>query len=258
MKKLSLIAGGVAGLAIATLFAGQSQAADHLDSASITNPMADINDVYTWMNNDATKLNLAMTVSPGDPGNRAFGPSVQYVFHVTSKTGGPTMTVAQPGGTETKVICTFASNTSAECWVTTGTTTKAYVKGDPSATTGMTSADGKIKVFAGRRSDPFFFNLQGFRDVIKIVKDAVTAGQLTRNAFGCINGGVAAVDATFATARSKLMTLSATPAAPCNATDIDCFKTLNVMAVVVQVDKTLVNATGNTIVGVWGSTHAGS
>lgn len=241
---------------MATLFASHSQAADHLDSASITNPMADINDVYTWMNNDATKLNLVMTVSPGDPGTRTFGPTVQYVFHVTSKAGGPSMTVAQPGGTQTNVTCTFASNTDAQCWVTTGTMTKAYVKGDPSAAAGMTSADGKIKVFAGRRSDPFFFNLQGFRDVIKIVKDAITAGQITTNMFGCINGGAAAVDATFATLRMKLSTLSTTPAAPCNATDIDCFKTLNVMAVVVQVDKTLVNATGNTIVGVWGSTHA--
>ncbi|MBA3464096.1 MAG: DUF4331 family protein [Deltaproteobacteria bacterium] len=215
-----------------------------------------MNDVYTWMNNDATKLNLVMTVSPGDPGTRTFGPSVQYVFHVTSKMGGPSMTVAQAGGTKTNVTCTFASNTSAQCWVHADATIKAYVKGDPSAPAGMTSTDGKIKVFAGRRSDPFFFNLQGFRDVIQLFKDAITAGQLTRNPFGCINGGAAAVDATFATARNKLMTLSATPAAPCNATDIDCFKTLNVMAVVVQVDKTLVNATGNTIVGVWGSTHA--
>jgi hypothetical protein len=259
LKKLSLIAGGVAGLALATLLTTTSQAADHLDSASITNPMADINDVYTWMTTDGAKLNLVMTVSPGDPGTRTFGPSVQYVFHVTSKVGTtPAMTVAQPdtGATNNNVICTFVSNTDAQCWVVNGTTVKDYVHGDPSSAAGMTSASGKLKVHAGRHSDPFFFNLQGFRDTIKLVHDALAAGQLTTNAFGCVNGGVADVDATFAAARNKLSTLSTTPAAPCNMTEIDCFKPLNVMAIVVQVDKTLVNEGSNTILAIWGATHA--
>lgn len=257
MKKLSLIAGGVASLGLAALLATQSHAADHLDSANLAgNAMGDINDVYTWMTPDALKLNLVMTVSPGDPGTRAFTDAVQYVFHVTSKAGAPTATVAQPGGTETKVICTFVSNTNVSCWVVTGTATTAYVTGDPSATTGLTSADGKLKVFAGRRSDPFFFNLQGFRNAIKAVHDLANANPpvLTTTADGCPNNQS---DATFAGLRSVLSTLqttgTGTPA--CSTTQIDCFASFNVMALVVQVDKTLVNATGNTIVGVWASTH---
>lgn len=261
MKKLSLIAGGVASLGLATLLATHSYAADHGDSTTLlTQPMADINDVYTWMNADASKLNLVMTVSPVDPGSRSFSDAVQYVFHVTSKAGDPTMTVAQNMQTdvETKVICTFASNSSAQCWVVAGTTVKGYISGDPSATTGITSADGKIKLFAGRRSDPFFFNLQGFRNVVAGVKTQVGAGTLAFNEFGCINGGAAGVDGTFAALRNTLKTLqvtgTGTPA--CSISEIDCFKTFNVMAIVLQVDKSLVNSGTNTIVSVWGSTHA--
>lgn len=261
MKKLSLIAGSVASLGLAALLATQSYAADHGDSATLlATPLSDINDVYTWMNADASKLNLVMTVSPVDPGTRAFSDAVQYVFHVTSKAGGPMMTVAQnmPTDVETKVICTFASNSSAQCWVVAGTTVKGYISGDPSAAAGITSADGKIKLFAGRRSDPFFFNLQGFRNAITAVKTQAGMGNLTFNQFGCVTGGAAAADATFASLRSTLSTLQVTGTGtpPCSVAEIDCFKTFNVLAIVLQIDKTLFNSGTNTILSVWGSTHA--
>ena len=216
--------------------------------------MGDINDVYTWMNADATKMNLAMTVSPGDDGTRNFGPTVQYVFHVRSRVGTTgAMVVAQPGGVETNVVCTFASNTSAQCWVVSGTTVKGYVKGDPTATTGLASADGKIRVFAGRRSDPFFFNLQGFRDAITQV--GLAAGGLTYNTSGCPTN----LPDVNATALRAL--LSATPTvaqAPCPPNVKDCFAGLNVMAIVVQVDKTLLLNGTDFFVSVYGSTHVGS
>jgi hypothetical protein len=235
-----------------------SRAADHLDSSTLAgNPMGDINDVYTWMNSDATKMNLAMTVSPGDDGTRVFGPTVQYVFHVRSRVGTTgAMVVAQPGGVETNVICTFASNTSAQCWVVSGTTVKGYVKGDPSATTGLTSADGKLKVFAGRRSDPFFFNLQGFRDAIAAVAGA--AATLTFNAGGCpINLPDATVAALVGLLKNQSVN-GTTGSPPCSTTVKDCFASFNVMALVVQVDKTLVVNGTDIFVSVYGSTHTGS
>ena len=258
MKKLSLIAGGVAGLALTALLATPSRAADHLDSSTLaTNPMGDINDVYTWMNADASKINLAMTVSPGDDGTRTFGPTVQYVFHVRSRVGTTgAMVVAQAGGVETNVVCTFASNTSAQCWVVSGGTVKGYVKGDPSATTGLTSADGKIKVFAGRRSDPFFFNLQGFRDAIAAVAGA--AGTLTYNTSGCpINLPDATAGVLVNTLKNQSVNgTAASP--PCSATVKDCFAAFNVMSLVVQVDKTLLVNGTDIFVSVYGSTHVGS
>lgn len=247
MKKLAFL-GGALGLGMgALLVAHSTQAADHLDApAAAANPMADIADVYAWNTTDASKVNLIMTVSPGDPGTRTFGPSVQYVFHVNSY-----QTFLAPNPTETKVICTFASNTSGQCWVGT----KDYVTGDPSGTAGMVSADGKLKVFAGRRSDPFFFNLNGFKDTVATVKGAIMSGGITQ----FTPGGCPHLPATTAGALRGLLDEgpqgSATHA-PCDGSATDCFKALDVMAIVVQVDKTLLNQGTNTVVGVWGSTHA--
>ena len=210
------------------------------------------------MTSDALKLNLVMTVSPADPGTRSFGPAVQYVWHVVSRTGDPSAVVAHPElGTETKVICTFTSNTAAKCWVVSGTTVKDYVEGDP--TTAMTSADGKFKVHAGKHSDPFFFNLQGFRNAIKLVHDNFAALTGLMDAAGCPTNLPATGALSVQTVRDALTTQQPTDAAatpPCSATTPDCFASLNVMAIVVQVDKTLVNQTGNTNLAVWASTHA--
>jgi len=259
LKKLALL-GGAAGLGLVALLAWQhsTQAADHLDSDTLApNPLADVNDVYAWMTTDATKLNLVMSVSPIDMGDRTLSNAVQYAFHVTSKAG---LGVATPGGTETTIICVFSSNTAGECWVAEGATVKDYVTGDPSATAGMTSADGKLKVFAGRRSDPFFFNLQGFNKVVTAAKGAIASGQLQVDAAGCPTSCPGDLDcsATAATLRNLLSAPAGANDAPCAPGATDCFAALNIIGIVVQVDKTLVNAGTNTSIGVWGSTHAGS
>jgi hypothetical protein len=261
MKKLAYL-GGVAGVGVvaAALVATQTgHAADHLDSSTLApNPLADLNDVYAWMNGDATKVNLAMTISPADPGDRAFGPDVQYVFHVTSK---EQLGVLVPGGNETRVICTFASPTSAECWIADSTGTKDYVTGDPSNTAGITSTSGKVRLFAGRRSDPFFFNLQGFRDAVGAVK-ATPSPVLTQDAAGCPTtclgdadcGGTADALRGLLGGQRPVPTPAPVPACPDN--NRDCFINLNVLAIVLQVDKTLFNTGSNTTLAVWGSTHA--
>src|SRR5688500_5220333 len=93
-------------------------AADHADATmTAMNPMADIADVYAWNASGGTLTNLAMTVSPFDDDTRAFGPSVQYVFHVTRYTAFPTSATQIAAGEESKVVCTFESDTSGKCWV---------------------------------------------------------------------------------------------------------------------------------------------
>jgi len=247
LKKLALL-GAVVGAGIAGLVVS-SQAADHLDAPTIAmtaNRMADINDVYAWMTDDAGKVNLAMTVSPADDGTRSFGPSILYVFHVTSRPG-----FLQPG-TETQIRCKFASNTSAECWVVSGSTTKDYLQGDPSnAATPVTSHFGHVKMFAGRRSDPFFFNLHGFKKAVSDVKAFEMSGAAMLNNAGCPTNVGAAGGALVAD-------LSETPLvadAPCPANIKDCFAGFNVMAIVLQVDKDQLLGNGQTLLSVWGSTH---
>jgi hypothetical protein len=258
LKKLSLIAGGVAGLALATFLTTTSQAADHGDSTTLlANPLGDINDLYTWMTSDGAKLNLVLTVSPLDTPSRTFGPAVQYAFHIHSRPGtSGAAVVAQAAGTLYNVICTFASNTSAQCWVTDSTgMVKDYVTGDPSSAAGMTSASGKVKVHAGRHSDPFFFNLQGFRNAIATVQGAVGAGGVMFNAFGCPNN---LPDTTIAALTTTLKTQQANgtnAVPPCSAMVIDCFAGFDVKAIVVQVDKTLVLNGTDTFLSVWASTH---
>jgi len=227
---------GIAGLAAVALLAGSGLAADRGDAPSLAStPMADITDVYAWMT--GSNLNLVMDVSPLDDGTRAFSPAVVYVFHLTSKSG---IGIGVTDGTETRVTCKFATNTSVQCWVTTGSTVKDYVTGDPSNTAGVTSILGKVKVFAGRRSDPLFFNATGF-------KTAVTT---------FLGQSVGAPDGAGC---PKLMTQGQAGALRTAwTTGSDDFATSNVMALVLQLDKSLVNTSGNTAVAVWASTHAGS
>lgn len=252
MKRLTLRYGVLGSLVGALLlFAHELKAADHLDSATTLAPLplADINDVYAWMTPDGQKVNLVMTISPGDNGTRHFSPGVQYVFHVTSKAG---LGVGQAGGTETRIICTFASDLAAKCWIGDNPV-KDYVEGDPTSIEGITSFDAKVRMFAGRRSDPFFFNLQGFRDAVAAVK---ATGGITLDAAGCPNN----VDATAAAAlRAKVQQAAqATATAPCAIDNADCFKHLKVLAIVMQVDKSLLLDAGQTTVGVWASTHMGT
>src|ERR1044071_4121185 len=138
------------------MLASRGQAADRTAAAPAVSSMADITDGYAWMS--GARLNLVMDVSPRDDGTHAFSPAVLYAFHLTSK---PRLGLAEPGGTESQVICRFDSNTSLQCWVVSGGLAKDYVVGDPSNPAGVTSPSGRVKVFAGRRSDPAFFNQIG-------------------------------------------------------------------------------------------------
>lgn len=252
MKHLAFLGAGVA-VSCALLFAGSGHAADHIDSTSLaTAPLAmgDINDVYAWMSSDGSKVNLVMTVSPADPGGRSFGPGVQYAFHLTSKSGAAADVVAKPAaGVTTTVICTFPTMAAAQCWVTGASGVKDYVAGDASNTAGLTSSSGKLRLFAGRRSDPFFFNLQGFRAgtaQLNTFRGAVVSNNANCPDLSATNAGIV---------RTTLAATQAAAASPCPANQADCFAGLNVMAIVVQVDKSLVNAPNNTILSVWGSTH---
>jgi hypothetical protein len=243
LKKLAFL-GGAFGLGIgALLVAHSTQAADHLDSpGAAANPLADITDVYAWNTSDAAKVNLVMAVSPADPGTRHFGPSVQYVFHVSS-----TPTIVSMNRTETKVICTFAADNDAQCWVGD----KDYVKGDPSGTDGMTSADGKVKVWAGRRADPFFFNLNGFKDTVGFVEQ--NGSGLSFDNAGCPQ--LSALQGAGLRAQLAEGPRGSNTHPPCSGSSSNCFEDLNVLAIVVQVDKTLLNEGTNKVLAVWGSTH---
>jgi hypothetical protein len=236
VKKLAWTAGAL-GIGLSAVVGGRiASGADHRDSdllAMSANSAADIDDVYAWMNSDASKLNLIMTIQPFAAADATFSSNVQYVFHVSSGAAYGTPSASKD------IICEFASATSVQCWVGSD-----YVTGDASSTAGLLSADHKIKVFAGQRKDPFFFNLDGFKQAVRDA-EAVNPGA---NAEGCaqINAGQEAVLVNDLTHDSNGTTAT--------TTDTDDFAGANGVALVLQIDKTLVNS-GGPILGVWGATY---
>lgn len=221
----------------AVLFVGRhARAADHLDGPAVTaDPAADITDLFAWMSSDASKVNLVMDVQPLADTNSKFSDAVQYVFHTTSQ-GAFGAAAAQ----STNLICTFAASQTIQCWLGN----QEYVTGDASNPAGISSADGKLKVFAGLRQDPFFFNLDGFHAATAAVQAA--AANLTFDAAGCPQ-----LDATTSSALVGLLSTNPDDGGAAQ----DFFAGKNVLAISVQVDKSLLTG-GGSFVSVWASTNA--
>jgi hypothetical protein len=226
------------GALVACLLCRTAGAADHADGPRASaDPSADITDVFAWVSPNAARLNLVMDlVRNATPASR-FSDSVQYVFHTTSR--------ARFGATpsdEVDIVCTFNPAQKIRCQAGG----ELVVAGDASGVNGIASANGKLRVFAGLRDDPFFFNLAGFRATARTVAGA--ASSLTFDAAGC-----PALDAATSAAL-----VSQLRSAPGGGPPVDNFARFNVLAIVLSLDKSVVTK-GGPIVTVWGSTnrHAG-
>ena len=222
-------------------------AADHRDGPmSKSDPSTDLNDVYAWMSGDASKVYLVMTLFPdAKAGTSKFSNVAKYVFHVNSR---PNTLNDIIGGAKERmnIICTFAGDPQkASCWVVNtkdNATAVDYITGDASATAGITSTSGKIKLFTGIRDDAFFFNLTGFKNAAKFVHDNAAALQAGGkfDANGCPMLTSDQVTAAVTTLKS-----------PANNDD---FRGFNTLAIVLAVDKSLISP-GGSLLGVWGSTN---
>ncbi len=160
MKKLALSLVGAGSVAVMAFVATPERvetvsAADHIDSPSVrmaSNAAADLTDVYAWTWNDGAGPALAMilNVSPDSAPTDAFAQNLHYAFHLGR------------GGSETEFICQFESddNSQIRCWVGSAAE-NTVIAGDPSSAGSPLVADG-IRIFAGRRKDPFTFNAAGF------------------------------------------------------------------------------------------------
>jgi len=181
MKRLDVRARSGALLAAAglTLVIGGApllvSGADHLDAPALgglTNAMGDfaphsehgdrdINDVYAFQGSNASRTALAMTTNPGlfvaD-----FGTNVRYIINV-DRNGDAVQDLAY-------VTRFGAVNGGAQSYKTTrytGANARSLATGvlwasGSTAGSGIGTAKGSGKIFAGKRSDPFFFDLTGF------------------------------------------------------------------------------------------------
>lgn len=248
MRKALIAIASVAAIAGMLVVGHQKlRAADHGDptAGGVASSSNDIADLYTWVQGGGGKLNLVMTIA-----NMAFSDATQYVFHVNSSAGYGMTPV-----TETLVLCQFTgagADQQTECWVgdkAGGATFKAHVLGKASdeANPLQDAADNpSLRVFAGPRKDPFFFNLDGFNAVATAVRGVVMTppAGVAFDANSCVTG---LPDATKTGLVDQLKT------AVGGGVAVDAF-TAPVAALVVQVDLSLVNGGGDTL-GVWASTN---
>lgn len=173
-----------------------ASAADHLDAPSLGSLSTgslqgdrDINDVYVFDGATAGKTVIAATVSPaaGLLGPLAFGANVRYTLHVDN-TGDNVADVkyvarfGAPGsGPGPKQAVSLTRNGATVATGKTGNTVQVA---------------GGGKLFAGLRSDPFFFDLLGFRGTLGLGPNTNTL---------------------------------------CDADPTDFFRTLNTLAIIVEV-----------------------
>ncbi len=246
MKTRGIVAAGLVlagGLGTSAFFVHRmAKSADHLDSpATRADATMDINDVYTWM--DGNNVAIAVTLFPVASAQTLFSTSAQYVIHTSSGAFGALTK-------DVDIICQFtgsAAPQTATCWVGTagGTVASDYVTGNASAATGITSADSKFKVFAGPRSDPFFFNLDGFKATVGAVEAAAGSDAgLTFNDAGCPQ-----LNAATSNALAGILSHNPVDGGAAN----DFFAPLNGLAIVISIDKTLLTTGGGTL-AVWAAT----
>jgi len=157
-----------------------ARASDHQDSPTVVaRPGADITDVFAYpAPDDANNIVLAMDVYPLIPGGMsassqyAFDPSVLYQFKIASNIANKDyseksviqFTVSGSGQTQSLTMYGPAAPNEAA----TLNTLLATPTGTVPFNTPTTLDNNQIKVFAGTRRDPFFFDLAQF---FKIVPD---------------------------------------------------------------------------------------
>jgi hypothetical protein len=161
LRKLVFALAGLALLASGG-FGAVAQGADHRDSPlNQSNPTADINDVYAFRssennNNLVVAISVNPLIAPSDNATRGvFDPQVQYQIHIDRNgdlIDDATANIRVTPDSKQLVIEGLGAPISAA--------TTPPGAADPVITT---AAGGAIKVFAGLRDDPFFFDLSAFQ-----------------------------------------------------------------------------------------------
>jgi hypothetical protein len=193
MQRPSLRSGALLAAAALTLALGGApllvSGADHLDAPALGHASSgssvdllsihgdrDINDVYVFNNAARTRTVFAMTTNPAvnvptidDMAN--FGTNVRYVINV-DRTGDAVQDLA--------FVWQFgeagANGQAYSVWRYNGANARSLAHGVQIGSgwtggTGIGTAIGNAKVFAGVRADPFFFDLLGFLGTVLGVGD---------------------------------------------------------------------------------------
>lgn len=212
MKSKKVLFTGLLSVGIVT--AGLLYAADHIDSPAVTNQTTDITDVYAFQGQDPNNMVLVANtqglLSPGSTAAAAFAENTLIEFNIDNNNDNVEDLVLQgivAGGKMKLYGPIKPSETGGRSKLEGSSTAEVTVTPYGSPANITTTASG-IKLFAGPRDDPFFFDLNQFKKVI--------AG--TASSF--------------------------------NKPGDDSFKGTNVLSLVVELPKSLLNATGGKV-NVW-------
>lgn len=159
MRRVLALLGALAVVAALVVAGNGSQAADHLESARVMRDgRTDINDVYAFPASQAGRAALVMTVNPaaGNLSPTNFRPGADYEFLVDDD---------GDAGTDTTYRVRFGQvgvDGSQPLQVFRGATRVGVGR---TGTTVTLTGGGRLR--AGLFDDPFFFDLQAFRDQVK-------------------------------------------------------------------------------------------
>ena len=166
--KTKLIAVGLAAIVAPAVLIGVGRASDHADTPDIAaNPGTDLTDVYIFPSpEDSNKVVLAMNVhpliGPGQGATTYFDPNVLYQFKIDTNGDGVEDKVIQAKFTGTGPTQTVQISGPLRP-STVGTTNQLESPYPKSGTINTTfTPRAGVKVFAGGREDPFFFDLEQF------------------------------------------------------------------------------------------------
>jgi hypothetical protein len=218
------------GLALSAAFAAMARASDHLDSpSSLSNPAADIADMYAWTSPEGRQLNLIMTLQ-----GHTFSDKVQYVFHVDSgKVFGHTTAT-------TSIVCRFAAANAVKCNVGK----EDSVSGDPTDPAGLEGRNHRFRVYAALRDDPFYNNIKGLVGAYTKASAAIKNGAAVDGA-GCAHFDEATVQAI-------VDQMGHTDGGPAQ----NFLGNWTVSAIVISVDLSAISK-GGKLLAVWGTTSIG-
>jgi hypothetical protein len=165
----------------------------------------------------------------------SFSDRIDYVFHVDSgKVFGATTAT-------TTITCRFPAPDRADCRAGDAD----VAQGDARAETGLKGRNGRLRVFAGLRDDPFFNNVRGTRAAYDTAAKALTDGAPIDM------GGCPTFDA--AATRAILDQWRHTDGGPAK----DLLAGWTPASIVIEVDLDVVNK-GGKLLAVWGSTASAS
>lgn len=150
----------------------KANASDHADTPEIAqNPGFDITDVYcfpspTNSSNVVLVMNVHPLITPAEKNNVSFDPNVLYQFKVDTNGDAIEDKVIQArfSGTGASQVVTIAGPSAPGVTGATSTLISAHSKTGTINTT--FSPTNGMKVFAGVREDPFFFDLERFFQIL--------------------------------------------------------------------------------------------